>query len=205
VGTLVRVFVVVLSLVMLVLPVRAGEPAADNLKASLGVTTNPWLAAVHNEYEAGPHASIAYLFTPAWELGFGLYSRNVWAAPADDRFGYKRNISHSYNLETLYYLQAGYNIVGKRTIHSIQGILGVRHEFYQERVTNSLVGLDESYRVNQANVMYGFAYAFAYRLGEHHNLTARLMVPVNRHPFDDVNRYSFELGYQRTFGYRRAR
>lgn len=169
---------------------------ARSYALSVGLSVNPGLMIMHKEYEAGPVITLSTPIRKHWQIGVGVLSRAVWWTARDKRFGYKKNVSYSYNIENVYFTQLGYTTLGKRWQHSFEAVGGYRQELYQEKVVNTTLNIAEGYSLNEGNFMYGLAYGLKYRLKESSSVCLRWMVPLNRSPYDDINRHSLEIAYQ---------
>ena len=191
-----RYFILIILLAGCSLGQVLAQPQPGGVTISAGVSLNPWLMAVYNEYELGPVVSASAPIYKNWEVGLGAISRKVLYVASDRSYGYKKNITYPHNRENVYFVQLGYLITRRRWVHAFHALPGLRHEKYEEKLVNDELGIDETYALSEKNAMLALAYTLKYRLRPDQQLALRWMLPVNRSPFDDVNRYSLELAYQ---------
>ncbi len=161
---------------------------------TVGITYNPFLAVMEKKHELGPSVSFGYPINKRWEAGIQWFSRQVIYAP-DNAYRQLSNLRSSYNLESVYSVYLGVTLSTKRTSHLIAGVGGVRNDLYKETLENPRYDIRQTFRNNEWNVLYGLGYTCRFRLSNKSALSARLFMPLNRHPFDDVIKYSFEPGF----------
>ncbi len=162
---------------------------------SAGVSMNPGLAILHKDYELGPVVSVSLPVWKQWDLGFTALVRNVWYHSPDRRYGYKRNISFPYDKESVYALQAGYTTRGRKWVHGFHLHPGIRLERYSEKLYRPDLGIDQSFTLKENNLFLAASYSLRRRIREDQYLGIRWMLPFDRIPQDDINRYSLELGW----------
>ncbi len=177
----------------------AQEPPGRPLTLSVGLSANPGLAILHKEYELGPVVSVSIPVWKQWDLGGTAIVRNVWYRAPDRKYGYKRNISFPYDKESVYALQAGYTTSERRWVHGFHLHPGIRLERYSEVLRRPDLGLDESYTVKENNFFLAASYSLRRRISADQFLGIRWMLPFDRVPLDDVNRYSLELSWYFVF------
>ncbi len=165
------------------------------LLLSAGISLNPGLMLLHKEYELGPAVRVTLPVYKNWNAGAGFLTRKVWAVSLDKKYGYKQHISFPRNNETVFFIQTGYSTKGPDWIWSFDALGGVRHEVYHEKLLNTELGIDEEYRLRETNFMFGVAVSARRRIYRDQFIGIVLMLPVNRIPQDDSNRYSIELGW----------
>src|SRR5690606_7233553 len=112
---------------------------------SAGISANPGLMFLHNEYEFGPAVRITTPVYKNWNAGMGLLTRKVWKVSADKNYGYKQHITFPYNNETVFFIQSGYSTKGPEWIGSFDAVGGIRHEQYHEKLINPELGIKEEY------------------------------------------------------------
>lgn len=159
-----------------------------------GITYNPLLGIMEKKQELGPSVSFGYPLNKRWEAGVHWFSRQVVYAP-DNVYRQRSNLKSSYDLESVYAVYLGLTLSTKRTSHLIAGVGGVRHELYKETLENPQYDIRKTFTSNEWNVLYGLGYTCRLRLSGKSALSARFFIPINRHPFDDVIKYSFEPGF----------
>lgn len=162
---------------------------------SVGVTFNPGLAILHKEYEAGPVISFSLPVWKQWDLGGAAFSRSVWYRAPDRKYGYKRHIRFPYDKETLFAFQLGYTTKPGRWVHGFHIHPGIRLERYSEKLYRPDLGIDESYTLKENNLFLAASYSLRRRIGENRYVGICWMLPFDRNPLDDVNRYSLELNW----------
>ncbi len=177
----------------------AQEQADRSLTVSVGLSSNPGLAVLNKEYELGPVASFSQPVWKRWDLGGTILVRNVWYRAPDRKHGYKRNIRFPYDKETVFTLQAGYTTVERKWVHGFHLHPGIRLERYSERLYHPDLGIDESYTLKENNLFLAASYSLRCRIGKDRYLGIRWMLPFDRVPQDDVNRYSLELSWYFVF------
>jgi hypothetical protein len=190
-----------LILLILISAFSAAAQQEETPKYTLytGLSLNPWLMAKYRHTELGPVFILSRRLGGHWSAGIGCLSRNLWTFTKkgmNKDFGLWENLAYPYNIENLYFVQGGYHFRGRRLSHALYLNAGVRHELFYEKVHNPAVGIMEETRLSEMNFMCALSYAFRCQLKENRHLVLRLMLPFNREPFDDVNRYSLELGYE---------
>lgn len=169
------------------------------LTVSVGLSFNPGLAMLHKEYELGPVVSFSLPVWKQWDLGGTALVRNVWYRAPDRKYGYKRNISFPYDKESVFALQAGYTTRERKWVHGFHLHPGICLERYSEKLYNPDLGIDESYTLKENNFILAASYSLRRRIGEDQFLGIRCMLPFDRIPQDDVNRYSLELSWYFVF------
>lgn len=183
--------------------VSAGLPAQERtdrpLTLSVGLSSNPGLAILHKEYELGPVVSFSLPVWKQWDLGGAAIVRSVWYRTPDRKYGYKQNISFPYDKESVYAIQAGYTTRERKWVHGFHLHPGIRLERYSEVLRRPDLGLDESYTVKENNFFLAASYSLRRRIREDQFLGIRWMLPFDRIPRDDVNRYSLELSWYFVF------
>lgn len=163
-------------------------------QVTLGLNVNPFLMAVYKAVEIGPTITYTYTLNKRLEVGASLFSRQQFISPRNE-MGKANHINSTINLETNITPHAGI-VFGKKAIkNKFMVFAGIRHDYYKEKLINSKYAINESYQYNELNLIYGLGYQLQYLFENKNGLSLRVLVPTNRNPLDDANRYSLELGY----------
>ncbi len=173
---------------------QENETYTSKSNLTIGLNVNPLLLVVYNRIEAGPSFNYEYTINKRIEAGATLFARQLFTMPNNE---YKQvsNVQSTINLETVLMPYVGLTFGEKRIRNKALLFAGARHDFYKEKLINNSYGINEDYGYNEVNFMFGMGYQFQYLLKNGNRLSFRLLMPMNRHPFDDTNRYSMELGY----------
>lgn len=160
---------------------------------TVGATYNPLLAIIEKKQELGLSVSYSYPINKRFETGANWFVRQVIYTP-DNKLKQFRNLKSSYNLESVYTGYIGTRFVSGKSTHVVAAVAGFRNELYQEILNNPDYAIQQTFKNNQWNVLYGIGYTYRYRFSDRRALSLRLFIPLNRHPVDDAIRYSIEPG-----------
>jgi hypothetical protein len=188
-----HVFLLVFLLLAAQVYSQEAAPAAKK-HLTFGLTYNPFLAIMQKKQELGPAVSFGYPVSRRLEAGISCFSRQVLHV-SDNAYRQLSNLRSSYNLESVYSIYFGINFLQKKLTHTVSAAAGIRHDLYKEALDNPLYEISQTYRNSEWNMVYGLSYTCKYGLSDRSALSLRFFMPLNRHPFDDVIRYSAEPGF----------
>lgn len=174
----------------------AQENAVQTSKSNLtiGLNLNPLPLFMYSRTELGPTLNYEYSINKRFETGATLFARQLLTSPNNE---YKQisNVKQGINLETVLTPYVGVTFGEKKIKNKVILFAGIRHDFYKEKLVNDTYGINQEYSYNELNFLFGLGYQFQYSLKNGNKLSFRLLMPMNRHPYDDAGKYSVEFGY----------